>query len=113
MEKIFRKDINTKKVFKRGNTTYYQVYADRERHLYVYDIIRTEDGQHRGYEIIKAPQYKNPDGSVIDRMISDEEFGTYGWATMGTENTYGRETEQILNKAFHNVFKNAHDCLAV
>ena len=91
---IYRNDISTKKVFKRANATYYQVYADRDNHLYIYDIIR--DGEHRGYEVIKAPNYTNPDGSVIQRIPKDEEFGTYGWTTIGTENTYDRETETII-----------------
>ena len=105
MDKIYRKDINTKKVFKKANATYYQVYADRDNHLYVYDIIR--EGEHRGYEIIKAPMAKNPDGGVVDRMISDEEFGAYGWTTIGTENTYDREIENLISIANEKIFKNA------
>lgn len=107
MKKIFRTDINTKKVFNRGETTYYQVYADSEKHFYIYEIVRTEDGEHRGYEIIKAQKHTNPDGNVVYRYAKDEEFGKCAWATIGTDNTYDRETEDIITKAKEKVFKNA------
>ena len=104
MDKIFRKDINTKKVFKRIGCTYYQVYADHEKHFYIYELIRDEDGEHRGYEIVKAKKHINPDGSIIYRYPKDEEFGSCAWATIGTENTYDRETEIIISKAKEKVY---------
>ena len=96
MDRIARKDIGEKKVFKRIGCTYYQVYADRDRGIYVYDIIN-QDGMHRGYEVIRAPKFTNPDGSVVRRYPGDEEFGKYGWTTIGTERTYDREIEQIVS----------------
>ena len=96
MDKIARKDISEKKVFKRIGCTYYQVYADRDRGIYVYDIISPE-GMHRGYEVIRAPKFTNPDGSVIRRYPGDEEFGKNAWTTIGTERTYDREMEQIVS----------------
>lgn len=105
MDKIFRKDVSAKKVFKRANATYYQVYADSDNQLYIYDIMR--EGEHRGYEIIKTQKHINPDGSIIHILPSDEEFGSYGWTTIGTENTYDREIENIISIAKEKILKNA------
>lgn len=96
MKRISIKDISTKKVFNRIGCTYYQVYADNEKHIYVYDMIK--DGEHRGYEIVKGIKHKNPDGEIIYRYPSDEEFGMYGWTTIGTENTFDVEMENIITK---------------
>lgn len=97
MKEIYRTDINSKKVFKRIGCTYYQVYADNDKHIYVYDIINP-DGEHRGYEIIKGVKSKNPDDSIVYRYPTDEEFGVYAWTTVGTENTYNFEMEQVVGK---------------
>ena len=98
MTEVFAKDISGKKVFKRIGCTYYQVYADHDRHIYIYDIIRDEDGEHRGYEVVKGIKHKNPDNSIVYTYPSDEQFGTYGFSTMGTEKTYEKEMTQLLAK---------------
>lgn len=97
MSKYFATDIKNKKVFKRIGCTYYQVYADTINNIYVYDMVK--DGEHRGYEIVKGIKYKNPDGSICYRFPSDEEFGVYAWSTIGTENTFDVEMEQLISRA--------------
>mgnify|MGYP003293731388 CR=1 FL=1 len=95
--KVFATDIKDKKVFNRIGCTYYQVYADHDNHIYVYDIIN-QDGIHRGYEVVKGLKRKNPDGSTVYVYPSDEQFGIYGFATIGTESTYDTEMTQVLGK---------------
>lgn len=97
MKEIYRTDISNKKVFKRIGCTYYQVYADNDKHIYIYDIINP-DGEHRGYEIVKGRKCTNPDKSIVYRYPTDEEFGLYAWTTIGTENTYNFEMEQVVSK---------------
>ena len=98
MNQVFATDIRYKRVFTRIGCTYYQVYADHARHIYVYDIIRNEDGEHRGYEVIKGLKHKNPDGGIVYTYPSDEQFGTNGFSSMGTNKTYDAEMTQILDK---------------
>ena len=81
MIKVFAKDIEDKKVFKRAGYDYYQVYADRDNHIYIYEM--ELDGIHKGYEVIKAIRHKNPDGRIIYKYPNDEQFGLYGWYISG------------------------------
>ena len=98
MGKYFGTDIKDKIIFKRVNSTYYRVYYDDDKHIAVYDIVRDDDGEHKGYEIVKGIKYLNPDGSICYRYPSDEDFGIYAWGTIGTEGTFDTEMEQILGK---------------
>ena len=97
MNQVYAKDIRGKRVFARIGCTYYQVYADHDRHIYIYDIIN-QDGIHRGYEIVKGVKHKNPDGSIVYTYPSDEQFGIYGFTTIGTEKTFDSEMTQLLDK---------------
>lgn len=97
MTQVFAKDIGEKRVFTRIGCTYYQVYADKERHICIYDIIN-QDGIHRGYEVVRGVKHKNPDGAIVYTYPSDEQFGTYGFTTLGTERTYDTEMAQLLDK---------------
>ena len=76
--KLKAKDIREKNTFNRVGYTYSRVFADDTNHIYIYQMTNKK-GEHRGYELVKARPYKNPDGGVVYRYPTDEEFGTYGW----------------------------------
>lgn len=106
MKEIWKRDASERKVFARGGTTYYQVFIDMGRHYCIYDIM-SNYGEHRGYELFKLKKTTNPDGSEVYILPGDEEFGRNAWTTIGTENTYPGEIEDIVNKVSDKIFKDA------
>lgn len=85
--KIEAKDIKDTNTFKKFGATFSKVWSDDERHLYVFK--RTK---HRtDYEVIKGVKTKNPDGSIVYRYPSSEEFGTYGYYIMGIPSWYSKQ----------------------
>lgn len=46
------------------------------------------NGQSYGYELWKRINVTNPDGSVVWRAPSDEDFGTYGWYIYFKDDVY-------------------------
>lgn len=81
--KLFAKDIKDYDEYKSYRRTYKKVYADDENHIYVFKNI--SGGSNPEYEILKGKKIKNPDGNYVWKKGSDEDWGTYGWTVMGTE----------------------------
>lgn len=83
MIEIYLKDIKEIDYFKKFDDDFFKVYSDDENHIYVFKRIREK--QVKSYEVVKGVKHKNPDGSIIYRYPTSEEFGTYGYYIFGTE----------------------------
>lgn len=75
MNKIFYKDVKNTESFMRGGFFQKKVYADDERHIYIFTCGNR-------FEVILAVRKKNPDGEIVFKYPSDEEWGLYGWTVM-------------------------------
>ena len=79
MEKIFRKDISEKKEFSFDGDTLKQKYCyDEEKQIWVYERYN-HSGRLIGYEVVKGIKHINPDGSLVFKYPSSEQFGKYGY----------------------------------
>lgn len=79
---VVRKDYSKISQFERIGYTYSKIYEDSE---YLVWKMSKEGEINYQVEVWKKRLAKNPDGSVITRAISDEEFGVSGWYLAGKE----------------------------
>ena len=78
--KIFAKDIAEKKEFTfDGDRLVQKMCVDAEKKIYVYERYSGISGRLMGYEVVNGKRYKQPDGSIIYRYPSSEEFGSNGF----------------------------------
>ena len=86
MIKIINKDIKEIEKFEKFGDTFTKIYADDEKHIYVFKRIRDYETKTAiSYEVVKGRKVKNPDGSIVYRYPISEEFGMYGYYIFGTE----------------------------
>jgi len=88
MKKIFNKEIKEKDTFNRIGYRYDKVYADDEKHIYVFKMTNIDPNRvitTPKYELVVGKKRKNPDGAIVYVYPSDEDFGKYGWFITGKE----------------------------
>lgn len=91
MEKIFVKDISELKEFRKFDEFFKQV-KNYGKNVYLYERVC-------GYELIKAPAHKNPDGTIIHRYPYNEEWGKYGFTFMDiNSNKFKKRLEELLSR---------------
>lgn len=96
MNKIFKTDITEKREFTRINHSYKMIASDEQNHIYLFEITPLEwEKSYEQFELVKGVKVKNPDGRVVYRYPSDEQFGQYGWYICGT---LGKCIRDINNK---------------
>lgn len=83
---IAAKDIKEKMRFSRIGYDYECIYYNQDFHCGVWKM--TKNGRFGGYEVVKGFRYRQPDGSIVYRYPSDEQFGVYGF--------YGYDLERLL-----------------
>lgn len=84
MKEIEHKDLSTVDSFAKYGDVFRKIWADDEHHVYLFK-------RNKGYELICGVKAKNPDGSIVYRYPSAEQFGTNGWYIMESS----RAKEQI------------------
>ena len=83
--KLYATDINEKKEFVFQDTLLKQLEYCEETGRYLYGRYWQSDctpdfvGKLMGYEIVKPKKVKNPDGSIVFRYPSSDDFGKNGW----------------------------------
>ena len=85
---IVAKDISEKMRFSRCGYDYECLYYNQDFHCGVWKMKSKGTGRFCGYEVVRGFRYKQPDGSIVYRYPSDEQFGTYGF--------YGYDLERLL-----------------
>lgn len=89
--RIFVKDISELKEFRKFDDLF-KLVKDYGNNVYLYE--RT-----CGYELIKAPAHKNPDGNIVHRYPGNEEWGKYGFTFMSTEcRAFKKRLEELLGR---------------
>lgn len=77
------KDISELKEFVEQGTRLVQVEYNETTGRYLYERYHinspTLGNRLMGYEVVKPPKRKNPDGSVVNTYPSSSQFGSYGW----------------------------------
>lgn len=83
MQRIESTDISRKMEFRRVGYDYSNVVFDDGHHCGIWKMTKVIDGKlcDMGYEVVRGKKYRNPDGSVIYRYPSDEDFGILGFYT--------------------------------
>lgn len=79
MKNTSETDISTLKEFTFGEDTLKQLScAHAEKRIYVYERYNRE-GRLIAYEVVKGVRTKLPDGSIVYRYPSNEQFGSKGY----------------------------------
>ena len=80
--KIFYPDIKEQNEFKKYGEQFRKIFADDEKHIYVFSRNNTD------YEVIQGVKKKNPDGNIVYAYPSSEQFGSYGYYITGRNKDY-------------------------
>lgn len=93
-KEIYATSIKDKKEFDRAGYHYTCVRADDRRHIYLYKMTDGSSRPTELYELVKAVKHKNPDGNVVYRYPTSEEWGLYGWTIWGYPETCKLKIEE-------------------
>ena len=78
MEKVTYKDITEIQHFEKWGEKFDLEQSWDKQHVYLYR-------RRYGWELVQAVKTKNPDGSIVYRYPSTNEWGKYGWSIQSLE----------------------------
>lgn len=84
MRPIYAKDIKGTHSFKKYGYNYEKVYADDDRHIYIFKV---SDEDFISYEVILGKRRKNPDGNIVYTYPGNNDWGSLGFTVRGCNAT--------------------------
>ena len=99
MRKIEYTDLKNLNDFEKYGDKFTKIYADDENHIYIYK--RVSRYGVAAFELVKGVKAKNPDGSIVYRYPSSEQFGISGWYIMDNDRARDRISWLMKNKLFY------------
>ena len=73
-------DIKDTQSFSRHGFTHNKVYADDNRHIYIFEVT---DKETRHYEVVLGKRHKNPDGNIVFSYPGNADWGKLGFTIRG------------------------------